>query len=114
MSECAIRCGTYIPWDEDLPVYLITRSKVVGNLLGRASGGRSVDAQIIEYLSHKFACGANNNGKGTKSDPGVFYGFKGDIWQAYALGVAFYNMSTSSNTKDIKYLEEGMINGYKG
>lgn len=95
-------------------MYLITRSKVVGTLLGRASGGKSVDAQIIEYMSHKFACGAENNGKGTKDNPGWFYGFKGDIWQAYALGVAFFDMKNSSNRKDIKYLEEGMINGYKG
>jgi hypothetical protein len=104
----------FIPWDSDIPVYLITRSKVVGKLLGRASGGKSVDAQIIEYLSHKFACGWNNNGKGTKKDPGWFYKFKGDIWQAYALGVAFYDMKNSENLKDIKYLEEGMINGYQG
>jgi hypothetical protein len=100
----------YVPWDSDIPVYLITRSKVKGKLLGRPSGGKSVDAQIIAYLSHKFACDVDNNGKGTKKDPGWFYGFKGDIWQAYALGVAYYDMKTSNNKKDIEYLEGGMIN----
>lgn len=104
----------YIPWDNDLPVYLLTRSKVRGQLLGRASGGSSVDSQIIKHLVDKFAPGEQNNGKGTKNSPGWFYGFKGDIWQAYALGIAYDDMCDSSNPKDIKYLEEGMINGYKG
>jgi hypothetical protein len=100
----------YIPWDSDIPVYLVTRSKVRGVLLGQASGGKSVDSQIIKYLADKFTLDEKNNGKGTKKNPGWFYGFKGDIWQAYALGVAFYGMKNSNNKKDIKYLEEGKIN----
>jgi hypothetical protein len=100
----------YVPWDSDMPVYFITRSKVKGKLLGRPSGGKSVDSQIITYLADKFASGVENHGKGTKKYPGFFYGFKGDIWQAYALGVAYYEMKTSNNKKDIEYLEGGKIN----
>jgi hypothetical protein len=101
----------FIPWDLDVPVYLITRSKVKGRLLGRPSGGASVDSQIITYLANRFAPDDINCGKGLKDNPGWFYGFKGDIWQAYALGVAYYDMKISENKKEIKYLEGGMING---
>lgn len=47
------------------------------------------DAGVIQYLTHRFAAGEPNFGKGTKSRPSWFYGFKADIWQAYALGVAY-------------------------
>jgi hypothetical protein len=102
----------FIPWDLDIPVYLITRSKVRGVLLGRASGGASIDSQIIKYLANRFSPDVENRGKGNKKDPGWFYRFKGDVWQAYALGVAYYDMKISENKKEIKYLEGGMINGY--
>jgi len=101
----------YIPWDVDFPVCLITRAKVKGRLLGRPSGGSSVDSQIITYLADRFAPDTHNCGKGTKDDPGFFYGFKGDIWQAYALGIAYIDMLDEGKPKDLKYLEEGKING---
>lgn len=47
------------------------------------------DAGIIQYLTHRFAPNEPNYGKGTKKHPSWFYGFKADIWQAYALGVAY-------------------------
>jgi hypothetical protein len=45
------------------------------------------DGNITHALVDRFAPGAKNMGKGTAKEPGWFYGFSGDIWQAYALGV---------------------------
>ena len=48
---------------------------------------KAKDSNISQALVDRFASGASNHGKGTKADPGWFYGFRADIWQAYALAV---------------------------
>ena len=45
------------------------------------------DRNIIAALVEKYAPYTPNRGKGTKKDPGFFYGFSGDVWQAMAVAV---------------------------
>jgi hypothetical protein len=109
ISETAIQAGMFAGLLVRIDTYLVTRSKVKGLLLGRVSGGKTADSQIISYLHDRFASGVPNKGKGKMSMPGFFFGFHDDIWQAYALGVCFIDMMHSDKKKDIDYLNEGRI-----
>lgn len=48
---------------------------------------RANDSNISQALVDRFAPGQPNHGKGTKTQPGFFYGFRADVWQAFALAV---------------------------
>jgi hypothetical protein len=45
------------------------------------------DTNVRQALVDRFAPGQPNHGKGTKTSPGWFHGFRADVWQAYALAV---------------------------
>jgi len=48
---------------------------------------KAKDSNVRQALVDRFAAGQPNHGKGTKAEPGWFYGFHADVWQAYALAV---------------------------
>jgi len=100
VSETAIMCGRFAHMAYN-DVYFLTRSKVKG-VLGQTRGN---DATVKDYLVERFAPGVRNHGKGTRKEPGWFYGFKGDAWAAYALGVAYIDMLKRSSKADLNYLK---------
>jgi hypothetical protein len=72
-------------------VHYIPRTKVRQILCGNG-GPKITDSVITQALVDRFAYGQNNFGKGTKKKPGFFYGFKKDVWQAFALAVAYVDI----------------------
>ncbi len=67
---------------------LIPRKDVKMHMCGKANAR---DSNIIQALVDRFAYNKKNHGKGTKKDPGFFYGFHADIWQAFALAVTYHD-----------------------
>lgn len=59
---------------------LVVRKDVKMNL---CHTNKAKDGNIIQALKDRFG------DKGVKANPGWFYGFKADCWQAYALGVTY-------------------------
>ena len=70
--------------------YRVGRRDVKLHLCGTA---RSKDSNVIQALVDRFAPYEKNKGKGTKKEPGFFYGFRKDIWQAFALAVTWWDLN---------------------
>lgn len=69
--------------------FYIPRREVIKHLCGVGSGVG--DAAVKAALRDRFAYGVRNYGKGIKKEPGFFYGFAADVWQAFALAVTFWD-----------------------
>lgn len=97
--ETAEQCGRF--WREAererLRVDLMSRKDVKKHICGTIA---AKDSNIRRALIDRFAMHDLKNGKGTKKNPDWFYGFAADIWQAYALGVAWIDRR---ETKEVNY-----------
>lgn len=60
---------------------------------------KAKDSNVIQALIDRFASGMRNKGKGTKKEQGFFYGFRADIWQAYAVGVTYHDVELIGKTE---------------
>ena len=84
-------CKTVFP---DAEIKFIYRKDEKMNLCGSM---KAKDSNIVQALIDRFAPNTPNKGKGSKKEPGWFYGFKKDIWQAYAVGITYHDMYIKNN-----------------
>lgn len=81
----------------DVEPQLIYRKEEKMNL---CNSMKAKDSNIVQALIDRFAPNTPNKGKGTKKEPGWFYGFKKDIWQAYAVGVTYHDIYLKGDKND--------------
>lgn len=82
---------------EDLKGYPVTFIYRKDEKMNLCNSMKANDSNITQALIDRFAPNTPNKGKGTKKEPGWFYGFKKDIWQAYAVAVTYYDMYIEGN-----------------
>lgn len=54
---------------------------------------KHADGQIRASLIRRFARHDQERGRGTKANPDTFYNFRGDMWQAMAVGVTWLDQA---------------------
>ena len=80
--------GRFAQRAEDLgiPVEYLYRRQEKLHICGDS---KAKDSNIRQALIDRFAEHDLKNGKGTKQNPDWFYGFRSDIWSAYAIGLTW-------------------------
>lgn len=78
----------------NMNTYYIYRKEEKLNLCGSM---KAKDSNIRQALIDRFGV------VGTKKNPGWFYGFKSDIWAAYAVGITHYDkmVYNTTNLKEV-------------
>lgn len=77
---------TQVATDLKLPVEYVFRQE---EKLAICKSTKATDATIRKALIDRFAKHDFRTGKGCSSSPDFFYGFKADIWTAFATGISW-------------------------
>ena len=85
--ETCVWIGRYIEASKKESEYIYRREEKI-NL---CNSMRAKDSNIRQALIDRFGI------VGTKKKPGYFYGFKADIWSAYAVGVTYLDTKIDIN-----------------
>lgn len=95
--ETCVHIGRFAQFLEtriDTPIDFIKRHPVK---IHHCHSSKANDSNIRRALADRFAPRTANFGKGSKAEPGFFYGFHSDIWAAFA--VAVYAADHLNNTE---------------